>query len=165
MKYIATVADQAFEIEINAEDRITVNGQPLSIDFRSVSGQPVYSLLLNGRSYEACVQPTDAGLEVLLHGHLHVVQVEDERQHRLRHAPAGQTLRSGEIILRSPMPGLIVAVAVVDGQTVAQGQDLVVLESMKMQNALKAPRDGVVGHVRVRVGDRIEQDQVLLSVD
>lgn len=165
MKYIAALADQAFEIEINAEDQITVNGQVLSIDFRSVSGQPVYSLLLNGRSYEACVQPGDAGLEVLLQGRLYLVEVEDERHHKLRQASGQQALHSGEMILKSPMPGLIVAVPVAEGQRVARGQDLVILESMKMQNVLRAPRDGVVGHVRVHAGDRVEQDQILLTVD
>jgi biotin carboxyl carrier protein len=165
MKYIATLADQTFEIEINAEDQITVNGEQLSIDFRSVSGQPVYSLIVNGQSHEAYVQATEAGLEVLLQGQLHVVEVEDERQRKLRESSGGPVLHSGEFNLRAPMPGLIVAVPVVEGQTVTRGQDLVILESMKMQNELKAPRDGTVGRVRVGTGDRVEHNQVLVSLD
>jgi biotin carboxyl carrier protein len=63
------------------------------------------------------------------------------------------------------MPGLIVAVPVVEGQAVVKGQDLVILESMKMQNELKAPRDGTIGRVRVRAGDSVEQNQVLITLD
>jgi len=165
MKYIATLADRTFEIEINAEDQITVNGERLSIDFRSVSGQPVYSLIVNGQSHEAYVQATEAGLEVLLHGQLHIVEVEDERQRKLRESSGGPVVHSGEFNLRAPMPGLIVAVPVVEGQAVTKGEDLIILESMKMQNELKAPRDGTVGRVRVRTGDRVEHHQVLVTLD
>jgi acetyl/propionyl-CoA carboxylase alpha subunit len=165
MKYIATLDDQTFEIEINADDQITVNGERLSIDFRSVSGQPVYSLLVNGQSYEAYVQGGETGLEVLLQGHLHIVEVEDERQRKLREASSGPVIHSGEFNLKSPMPGLIVAVPIVEGQVVVKGQDLVILESMKMQNELKAPRDGKIGRVRVRPGDSVEQSQVLVTLE
>jgi biotin carboxyl carrier protein len=165
MKYITTLAGRTFEIEINADDQITVNGQRLSVDFRSVSGQPVYSLIVDGQSHEAYVQATDAGLEVLLQGQLHIVEVEDERQRKLRESSGGPAVHGGEINLRAPMPGLIVAVPVAAGQAVTKGQDLVILESMKMQNELKAPRDGTIGHVRVRQGDSVEQNQVLLTLD
>jgi biotin carboxyl carrier protein len=165
MKYIATLNDIAYEIEINAEDQVTVNGQHLAIDFCSVSGQPVYSLIANGESYEAYVQPTDAGLEVLLEGRLYIVHVEDERQHRLRERSGGPVVKSGEFNLRAPMAGLIVAVPVLEGQTVTKGQDLIILESMKMQNELKAPRDATVTRVRVQAGDRVEHNQVLVTLD
>ena len=111
------------------------------------------------------MQATDAGLEVLLQGQLHIVEVEDERQRKLPRAirrPGGPQRRDQ---LRAPMPGLIVAVPVVEGQSVTKGQDLIILESMKMQNELKAPRDGTIGHVRVRNGDSVEQNQVLLTLD
>jgi biotin carboxyl carrier protein len=165
MKYIATLDEKTYEIEINAEDQITVDGERLSIDFRSVSGQPVYSLLVNGQSHEAYVQPVEAGLEVLLQGQLHIVEVEDERHRKLRESSGGPAVHSGEFNLKSPMPGLIVAIPVVEGQAVVKGQDLVILESMKMQNELKAPRDGTIGRIRVRAGDSVEQNQVLITLD
>jgi propionyl-CoA carboxylase alpha chain len=62
------------------------------------------------------------------------------------------------------MPGLVVAVPVNEGQKVEKGQVLLVLESMKMQNELKAPREGMVGRVRVKPGESVEQKQTLLSV-
>ena len=164
MKYLATVGDKVLEIEINAKDQVTVDGQTLSIDFCSVAEQPVYSLIVNGESYEAYVQPTDDGLRVLLQGQLHVVQVEDERQRRLRESSVGPAARSGELNVNAPMAGLIVAVPVEEGQQVTKGQDLVILESMKMQNELKAPRDGTVTRVRVHAGESVRQNQVLVTL-
>jgi biotin carboxyl carrier protein len=62
------------------------------------------------------------------------------------------------------MPGLIVAVPVSEGQAVHKGDILIVLESMKMQNELKCPRDGTVGRIKIKAGDNVEHNQVLLTV-
>lgn len=165
MKYLARVDDKSYEIEINAEDEVIVDGKRLEVDFRSVFGQPVYSLILDGHSYEAYVQPSDAGLNVLLLGRQHVVAVEDERQRRLRESSGGPVATQGEFHLRAPMPGLIVAVPVAVGEQVARGQDMIILESMKMQNELKAPRDGVVSRIRVKPGDSVEHNQSLITLE
>jgi len=162
MKYIATIEDQQFEIEINTDRELIADGNRLSVDFQSVAGRPVYSLLLDGRSYEAYVYPTDSGLEVLLQGQLYLVQIEDERQRRLRQASSTQTLQSGDFHLKAPMPGLVIAVPIEEGQEIEKGQDLIVLESMKMQNELKAPREGTVARIRVAPGDSVEKNQVMV---
>jgi biotin carboxyl carrier protein len=62
------------------------------------------------------------------------------------------------------MPGLVVSILVSEGQDVKKGQVLLILESMKMQNELKAPRDGKVSRIRVKAGESVEQKQALLSV-
>jgi biotin carboxyl carrier protein len=62
------------------------------------------------------------------------------------------------------MPGLVVTVPVAEGQAVKRGQVILILESMKMQNELKAPRDGTIGRIRVRPGETVEQKQTLLSM-
>jgi biotin carboxyl carrier protein len=69
-----------------------------------------------------------------------------------------------EFHLKAPMPGLIIAVNVSEGDEVKKGQVLLILESMKMQNELKAPRDGTINRVRVKPGESVEQKQTLLSV-
>jgi len=84
MKYIATVNDKSYEIEINGEDVITVNGERQEVDFKSVAEQSDYSLLLDGNSYDAYVYPGESEIEVLMRGTLYHVRVEDEHQMRLR---------------------------------------------------------------------------------
>lgn len=165
MKYIATIEDQTFEIEINGEQEIIVDGKPFEADFNSVADQPVYSLLLNGHSYEASVYSLEAVIQVLLRGQLYDVLVEDERQRRLRETSGGLKVEAGEFHLKAPMPGMIVAVPVEEGQEVTKGQHLIILESMKMQNELKAPRDGVIRRLSVKPGDSVDQDATLLTLD
>jgi len=165
MKYVARINDQEFEISIEGENQIVVDGETYSIDFRSVGGQAVFSLILEGRSFEALVQPSPEGMQVLLRGHLFPVQVEDERQRRLRESTSSKAAETGIVFLKSPMPGLIVSVQVAAGQHVEKGENLVILESMKMQNELKAPRAGSIKQVRIKTGERVEQNQILLTMD
>lgn len=164
MKYIATIEGREYVVEILDEKRIRVGDRLLEVNFESVSGQPVYSLIVDGKSYESYVYPGEDNWQVLLRGHLFPVTVEDEREKRLRAAGSSGVAEGGEFQLRAPMPGLVVAIPVAEGQPVEKGQVLAVLESMKMQNELKAPRGGTVGRIRVKAGESVEQKQTLLSL-
>jgi biotin carboxyl carrier protein len=164
MKYITTVEDKQFLVEIIDERHVSVDGKVYEVDFESVSGQPVYSLIVDGKSHEGYVAQDDDNWQVLLRGRLYPITVEDEREKRLRSAAGGGVAETGEFHLRAPMPGLVVAIPVTEGQAVQKGQVLLILESMKMQNELKSPRDGTIGRVRVKAGETVEQKQTLLSV-
>ncbi|HEY3474677.1 MAG TPA: biotin/lipoyl-containing protein [Anaerolineales bacterium] len=164
MRYITTVEDKQFLVEIIDEKHISVDGKVYEVDFESVSGQPVYSLIVDGKSHEAYVAAGENDWEVLLRGRLFPVTVEDEREKRLRSAAGGGVAETGELHLRAPMPGLVVAIPIEEGQQIKKGQVLLILESMKMQNELKSPRDGTIGRIRVKPGETVEQKQTLLSV-
>ena len=164
MKYIATIDDRSFEIDINEEGEIIADGKRLSVDFQSVADQPVYSMLLDGESFEANVFLRDKEVEVLLRGRLFLIDVEDERQRRLRETASIELDLEGEFMLTDPMPGMVVAVPVELGQNVEKGDNLIILESMKMQNELKAPREGEVSSIRVGPGDSVDQNQTLLTL-
>lgn len=164
MKYIATVDDHQFEIEINEDGEVLLDGQRLAANFMPVAEQAVYSLLLDNDSYEADITASEIGVDVLLRGQLYHVSVEDERQRLLRRIGGAELSQSGEFQLKAPMPGLIVSIPVTEGQEVSKGDILVVLESMKMQNELKAPRDGQVARVQVKDGDNVKQNAVMITL-
>ena len=67
--------------------------------------------------------------------------------------------------VRAPMPAVVTAVAVSTGQAVARGDTLLVLEAMKMEIPVKAPRDGLVTIVRCKAGDRVDADAPLVELD
>jgi biotin carboxyl carrier protein len=164
MKYVTTIEDKEYQIEIVDEHHIRIGDRLLAVNFESVSGQPVYSLILDGKSFETYVYQGDEDWQVLLRGHLYQVKVEDEREKRLKTAAGGGVAEGGEFHLKAPMPGLVVAIPVAEGEEIKKGQVLIILESMKMQNELKAPRDGKVDRIRVKAGETVEQKQTLLSV-
>jgi biotin carboxyl carrier protein len=164
VKYISTIGDTDFAIEVLDKQHISVNGKVMDIDFENISGQPVYSLVIDGKSYEAYVYEGEDEWQVLLLGEQYPVTVEDEREKRLKAAAGGAVAEGGEFQLKAPMPGLVVAIPVQPDEQVAKGQVLLILESMKMQNELKAPRAGRVTRIRVKAGETVEQRQTLLSV-
>ncbi len=164
MKYVTKINESEFVVEIVDDRHIRINGQLLEVDFQSISGQPVYSLLLNGKSYEAHVAHDDEAWQVLLRGRLFQARVEDEREKRPRAAGGAGASEGGEFHLKAPMPGLVVSVLVQEGQPVKKGQVLLILESMKMQNELKSPREGIIQRIKVQAGETVEQKQTLLSV-
>ncbi len=100
MKYITTINETQYEIEILNPRQVSINGKVVEVDFKSVSGQPIYSLLVDGQSYQAHVYTGEEDeLQVLLRGVLHSAKVEDEREKRLRAAAGGGAADSGEFVL------------------------------------------------------------------
>ena len=164
MKYIATVNDREYVIEINDDHRVLLDGQPVDVDFDSVNEQPVFTLIIDGKSYEAFInEGLGDELQVQLRGRQYAVLVQDERERRLRAAGLGEGgAGAGEFQLKAPMPGLIVTIPVEEGQIVHKGDVLVILESMKMQNELRTPRDGVVSRINVAAAEGVDQGQILV---
>jgi len=165
MKYITTIDGKEYLVEIIDERHVSVDGKIVAVDFESIEEQPVFSLIVDGKSYESYVYRGEEDLEVLVKGRRYHANVEDERERRLRAASGGTVAQSGPFHLKAPMPGLVVAVPVSEGQEVKAGDVLLILESMKMQNELKSPRDGVVKSIHVGPGASVEQRQKMLSVE
>ena len=167
MKYATTVGDKTYIIEINDDQHVTVDDKTYTIDLPAGSGQTLYSLLIDNQSFEAFVDASDESadeLQVLLRGHLYDVKVVDERAARLAKSAGRAAAATGDFNLKAPMPGVVIAIPVSEGQPVKKGDLLVILESMKMQNELKSPRDGKVTRVKTKAGDSVEQNQVLVTV-
>lgn len=165
MKYITTAGDKTFTIEIEETGTVLIDGQACSVDLREIVPGRLYSLLLENVSHEAFVQDNNRNqFDVLYHGNLFQVQVEDERAIRMARGLADFVPDSGEIPIQAPMPGLVASLPVETGQQVREGEVLVILESMKMDNELCAPREGVVARIHVESGDSVERNQTLVTL-
>src|SRR3546814_509917 len=94
---------------------------------------------------------------------------DGERRWRYERVPAYQAEHAGADgsgdQVAAPMPGRIVLVRVAGGDSVAQGQELLVMEAMKMELSLKAPRDGVVAQVRTAEGEFVDADASLVTLE
>lgn len=163
MKYITTINDRKFEIEIQKDGSVLVNGQPRDVDFLELSSQ-LYSMIMNGRSLEVVIDEKQGHYQVAMADRMYEGTVLDERAQLMLSRRGLPDEGSGEISIRSPMPGLIVSIPVEEGQEVVKGQTVVILESMKMQNELKTPRDGTVQRISVAPGQSVEQKKVLITI-
>ena len=149
MKYVTLINDQSYEIEIDHDGSVLINGEERDVDFLNLGGD-LYSVITENRSLEAVINDDEGNIAVMMSGRQFEAQVLDERAMLMMQRRGGQTTGSGEV--KAPMPGLIVAVTAERGKTLAKGDTLIVLESMKMQNELKSPIDGVVARNSCRGG-------------
>jgi biotin carboxyl carrier protein len=123
----------------------------------------VYSVLLDGRSYEARVEDNpEGGVVVVIDGYRFEVEVRDPRRWSRKSAGAGE---AGMQRVTAPMPGKVVRVLVSHGTEVTDGQGLVVVEAMKMQNELKARRAGKVVAVAAKEGATVAAGDVLVTIE
>jgi biotin carboxyl carrier protein len=161
------------DLTVNGEeDRIEFLDAPPAFRFRLGDGversasvevpEPcVYSILLDGRSYDARVEETPGGLVVVIDGFRFEIDVRDPR--RFRRSAGG---RGGEGVqtIVAPMPGKVVRILVAPGDSVEAGQGLMVVEAMKMQNEMKAARAGSVLSVSAREGVTVAAGEVLATI-
>ena len=121
----------------------------------------IYTVLIDGRSYDAFVEPVLDKFIVSIHGNRFEVEVRDPR--RLSRRGAGVS-GGGVQTLSSPMPGKVVRVLVTVGDTVQAGQGILVIEAMKMQNELKAAHAGTVLTISAKVGDTVTAGTPLATI-
>jgi len=164
------VTAEAVRVTAPAADAIVGEGPlvvaPDDIDARLEWTGPDTAFLVEGSTRTRVRFVRDGSrTEVLVEGWRFEVAVESERRaalrERARRGDAGAAL-AGPVEVRAIIPGRVVAVAVAQGDTVTAGQQLLVVEAMKMQNELRAPRDGTVESIAVGPGRTIEVGDVLL---
>lgn len=139
-----------------------MDGNSEKVDWAEVS-PGIYSLIVNGRSYEARVTKTgrNGSFEVKVGDRSFQVELRDSRT---RHQRGDSVAHLGPQEIRAPMPGRIIKVLAQEHAAVQSGQGLLVIEAMKMQNEIRAPRAGRVGKIHVREGEGVESGAPLLSL-
>lgn len=164
MKYIATIDGQDFSIDIDRDGRVSIGDRPVDIDLKSIDGRSLYSLILDGASYEVFVERHETRYYITIAGDRYEVLVEDERKKQLRELSGAKHEEIGELRISAPMPGLVVAVIVEEGQSVKTGDGVVILEAMKMENEIRAPSAGIVDSIRVSAGQTVNQGDIMVEL-
>jgi biotin carboxyl carrier protein len=150
---------------------VLVNGQPFVVGFdeQSDTGKQSDRVLVDGIAYDVSLSP--AGDQVAVGGIVYDLLVEGlERAQGGRGRPAaGAAARPGVVAgagaVKAIMPGKIIRVLVAEGDTVAEGDVICILEAMKMENELKAPQAGTVKALYVQPGQDVESGAVLADVE
>ena len=163
MKYYARVGQHEYVIEID-RGKTYVDGELVDVDLRQSGASELYSLLFNGLSYELLIQSARFDYGVTSRGERFDVQVEDERTRKLNAGRKAPSLPEGELAVTAPIPGLVVKVLAETGDSVEEEQPLVILEAMKMENALAAPASGTVQAINFGSGDSVAKGDVLCVI-
>lgn len=131
------------------------------VDWRP--GLPLFRGVLDGQAFTAAVKPAAEGF-VIRHRAttLHVLVLTPRSAELHEKLPPKKAADTSKLIL-SPMPGLVVSLDVEVGQAVQAGQAVAVVEAMKMQNIIRAEREGVVKAIGAKAGDSVAADEVLVE--
>jgi biotin carboxyl carrier protein len=164
VKYITTVGNEQFTIDINRDGQVTINGEVIQVDMQQMLDTTMHSIIIDDKSHDIRMNEGDGVYVIQLRGEIFEVVVEDERTRRLAGLKSDPSAITGEAVIKAPMPGVVVEVLVTQEQEVDKGDILVILESMKMQNEFKAPRSGRVHALRVAPGDKVEQNAVMITI-
>lgn len=168
MKLFAKTATNTYKLELQVESgtqTINLNGVSKAVDFLPVGDDGCYSLLVDNCSYQLFVRPDSEFYEVTVNGQTFRIEIEDERKRHLRKLIKADESIKGKIEVKAPMPGLIVEFEVAEGQEVKQGDGLVVIEAMKMENEIRATGDAVVKKILKKEKQSIEKDAVLMILE
>jgi propionyl-CoA carboxylase alpha chain len=126
-------------------------------------GEFVWHGPIDGAATAVQVRPRTNGFELSRHGVTVTARVYTEQEAAAaRLMPAKAMLDAGKAV-RCPMPGLVVSIAVAEGQLVRAGETLAVIEAMKMENVLRAEHDGLVKAIHAKPGDSLAVDAVILE--
>ena len=164
MKYYASIGDVERIVYV-ADGRAEIDGESFEATIETVPGSERRVLRVDGRTLAVGARKTDGVWIIELEGRTFPVRVEDERSRSIRTLAAAIQPESGARSLAAPMPGLIVGIAVAEGDEVEQGQGLVIMEAMKMENELTAGSAGRVSAVHVQLGQAVKKDEILLTLE
>ena len=158
------IGDRRYAVELGEED-ITVDGLPVELGIEYTPGETLVHAEIGGETYGVKLAPTRTGFRLTTRGASHMVQV----------LPAGIAHLTAHMIekippdlskfLICPMPGLLVALNVGEGDHVHPGQPLAVVEAMKMENILRAEKAGRVKSVNAKQGESLAVDAIILELE
>lgn len=162
---VAGHKQQAVKVQAdNGHIVVETEGRAIRLDdIRWRPGEPTFRARFEGQDVSLAVKPAAEGFVVRHRAAVQHILVLTPRSADL-HAklPPKKAADTSKMVL-SPMPGLVVSIDVAQGQEVKTGEIVAVLEAMKMQNILRAERDGVVKAVSVKAGDSVAADEVLVE--
>ncbi|HWV38173.1 MAG TPA: biotin/lipoyl-containing protein [Vulgatibacter sp.] len=168
MRYQATLAKQTWDIDVTEKGdglyEVKVGDEVHVVDALELAHGAV-SLIVDHASYSVEFEegPNDS-VNVMVRDQVFKVEVLDERRMRMRQA-GGRFTVEGPQTVTAPMPGKVVKYLVAVGDEVAEGQGLVVVEAMKMENELTSPKGGIVKELFSTAGASVESGAKLVMVE
>lgn len=153
-------------IDFNA-DGVLLNDQPVNWDQIKIDNNR-FHVLKNGKSFVCEILSTGASnksFEIKVNGNSYQVNVADKFDELLHSLgmdkPAVHKINS----IKAPMPGLVLKLMVTLQQELKEGDAVLILEAMKMENVIKSPGNGIVKSIKIKERDSVEKNQVLIELE
>jgi pyruvate carboxylase subunit B len=165
VKYVVAFGGERCEVALEG-DGVRFDGERFAAHLADVEGTPIHLVTIGSEVHRVAVKRGEnRGQYVLwIDGFRFEIEALDERTRAIHDMTAAMSRDAGPRPLVAPMPGMIVRVNVREGDLVAQGQGLVVMEAMKMENELRATAAGTVKAIHARPGSAVEKGTLLIEL-
>ena len=167
-EYFATVnknEEKEYTINISASGlntfEIDIDEEKFLVDSVRIN-ENIYSIIINGRSYAVDITEKGDNYEVMIDGDHFDIEVLDEVKRLIKHRTSSAAV--GIQTLEANMPGYIWKLMVDEGQEIKEGDPLMILVAMKMENEIKSLKDGVVGKIFVKLNDTVSTGDKLATI-
>src|SRR4051812_14991728 len=147
-----------------SNDKLLIDGEQIDADIQRLNANS-YHIINNLKSYKAEVISFDKETktaQIKVNGNIYTVTAQDQFDILLDQLGLSSLNAAKVSEIKAPMPGLVLKVFVTEGSGVKKGDNLFILEAMKMENIIKSPADVTVKTVKIKPGDKVEKGQVLL---
>jgi biotin carboxyl carrier protein len=164
MKFTIELNGKARAVELSRGEAgfsCSIDGKPVDADIAEISSG-TYSVLIGGQSLEVRVTPGPDALDVSVSGREYSLTVRDPREWRRKHHGAAASEGRQQVV--APMPGKVVRILTKAGEKIEAGQGVVVVEAMKMQNEVRAPKSGIVEKIFVAEGQSVNTGDALATI-
>ena len=166
--WVVVVGDQQSTVSVELTESgylVSLGNLDYQVETNWSLGEPLFKADVNGKDISVQVERSAKGYRLLYRGAEINAQILSPKAallsaHMVYKAPADMSK-----FLLSPMPGLLVKMAVKEGQEVKEGEELVVVEAMKMENSLRAVQDGIVGKISAVEGGSLMVDEIILEFE
>lgn len=154
---------------------IQIEGEEFELDSTKLEATDILKLedkkfhvLHDNQNFEAKIiafSNADKTATIEVDGEKFEIKIEDEYDQLVK--KMGLSIGGGKKLknIKAPMPGLVLEILIEPGQAIAKGDQLLILEAMKMENVLKAAGDGVVKSIEIEKGNTVEKGQILIEME
>ena len=158
--------DFLYQLTVNERSEFKLSEKDIvDLDFVKTASNS-YHLIYNDNTYLVEVDQAQLSkglITINVNGNTHKVKIETPLQRKIKALGINElNIGDGEII-KAPMPGKVLSILVKEGETVETGQDLLILEAMKMENIIKCSQDGIVEKIHINNTDTVDKNQTLLE--
>jgi len=162
--YSIKVNDQ-FDYEATVkQDMLTLNKKNVKADIAKLDANN-YHVINDNRSYNVEVVSFDHALKtaaIKVNGNTYNIKAKDQFDALLEQLGLSNLNSTKISDIKAPMPGLVLKVLVAEGDEIKKGDNLFVLEAMKMENIIKAPADATIKSIKIKPTDKVEKGQLLI---
>jgi biotin carboxyl carrier protein len=164
-KFIVTINNRKVRINFTGEVNIILNNKEYNYNISKLNGNTHRFNIGNKTFLISAIKNGNGHYNITLSGRVFETKVLTELQERAANLIEAKTSKHSKTTIKAPMPGMILKIKKAAGDVLKQGDSLLILEAMKMENEIKSPVSGTIKEINIKEGDAVEKGVELLTIE